>query len=188
MIRPNKRPGFRRPGEHQVPDSHTPEQRSYNMSRIRSTGSKAETRLGELLRIMFPGEDIVEHPSSLPGKPDWWLPGRRLALFADGCFFHRCPLHFILPLNNQDYWERKIAGNCARDRRVNQDIRRLGLRPVRIWEHDLRTNLPAVRRKIRRAARIAMATVASIAQAGGSSTTVNLNGTDNSERVAGQAS
>lgn len=126
------------------------------MSRIRSTGTNAERRLGELLRTMFPDEELVEHPPSLPGKPDWWIPRLRLALFADGCFFHRCPQHFIMPLNNQEYWDRKTAGNCTRDRRVNRELRHEGIRPVRIWEHDLRTDLSKVRRKIRRAARMTL--------------------------------
>ena len=136
-----------------MPDSHTAEQRRHNMSRIRSTGTGPETRLGELLRQMFPEHELQEHPSGLPGKPDWWLPSLRIALFSDGCFFHRCPKHFIMPENNRAYWEAKTARNRRRDREVSQALRALGVRPVRIWEHDLRRDLTAARRKIRRAVR-----------------------------------
>ena len=136
-----------------MPDAHTPEQRSHNMSRIRSTGTAPERKLGELLRLMFPDEELVEHPKDLPGKPDWWLPGLRLALFSDGCFFHKCPRHFIMPENNRAYWEPKLARNRVRDRQANAALKAQDIRPVRIWEHDLRRDLTNARRKIRRAAR-----------------------------------
>jgi len=135
-----------------MPDAHTPEQRSHNMSRIRSTGTAPERKLGELLRLMFPDEELVEHPKDLPGKPDWWLPGLRLALFSDGCFFHKCPRHFIMPENNRAYWEPKLARNRVRDRQANAALKAQDIRPVRIWEHDLRKDLTNARRKIRRAA------------------------------------
>ena len=136
-----------------MPDAHTPEQRSHNMSRIRSTGTTPERRLGELLRLMFPDEELIEHPKDLPGKPDWWLPGLRLALFSDGCFFHKCPRHFIMPENNRAYWEPKLARNRVRDRQANAALKAQDIRPVRIWEHDLRKDLTNARRKIRRVVR-----------------------------------
>lgn len=140
-----------------MPDSHTAEQRRYNMSRIRSTGTSPETRLGDLLRQMFPQQELQGHPPHLPGKPDWWMPALRIALFSDGCFFHRCPKHFIMPVNNREYWGPKIARNRSRDLEVNRTLRDMGIRPVRIWEHDLRRDLTAARRKVRRAVREASA-------------------------------
>ena len=136
-----------------MPDAHTPEQRSHNMSRIRSTGTTPERRLGELLRLMFPDEDIVEHSKDLPGKPDFWLPGLGLALFSDGCFFHKCPKHFIMPEKNKNYWGPKLARNRVRDGQVNVALKAQGITPVRIWEHDLRKDLTNARHKIRRVAR-----------------------------------
>ena len=136
-----------------MPDAHTPKQRSHNMSRIRSTHTAPECRLGELLQLMFPNEDIVEHPKDVPGKPDFWLPGQQLALFSDGCFFHKCPKHFIMPEKNRDYWEPKLARNHARDRQTNATLKAQGITPIRIWEHDLRKDLTKARRKIRQTAR-----------------------------------
>ena len=133
-----------------MPDAHTSEQRSHNMSRIRSTGTTPERRLGELLRLMFPAEEIVEHAKDLPGRPDFWMPGLHLALFADGCFFHKCPKHFIMPENNRAYWEPKLARNHLRDRQNNAALKSQGTMPIRIWEHDLRKDLTSARRKIRR--------------------------------------
>ena len=145
-----------------MPDAHTPEQRSHNMSRIRSTGTTPERRLGELLRLMFPSEDVVEHPKDLPGKPDFWLPGLRLALFSDGCFFHKCPKHFIMPEKNREYWEPKLARNRVRDRQTNVALKAQGIIPVRIWEHDLRKDLTDARRKIRRAMHMTLSLVTEV--------------------------
>lgn len=136
-----------------MPDAHTPEQRSHNMSRIRSTGTAPEKRLGELLRLMFPEEELIEHPKELPGSPDWYLPRLRLAVFSDGCFFHKCPKHFIMPENNRAYWKPKLALNKVRDRKADGALKAIGITPVRIWEHDLRKDLTAARRKLRRTLR-----------------------------------
>jgi DNA mismatch endonuclease, patch repair protein len=138
-----------------MPDSHTPEQRRYNMSRIRSSGTTPEIRLGNLLRLMFPDAVIDERRADLPGKPDFYLPGLHLAVFADGCFFHRCPKHFIMPQNNQEYWASKITRNRQRDHENNRKLKAQGITPVRIWEHNLGRDLANARRQIRRAIRTA---------------------------------
>jgi DNA mismatch endonuclease (patch repair protein) len=138
-----------------MPDKHTPEQRSANMSRIRSTGTAPERQLGELLRLMFPDQELVQHPKELPGKPDWFLPQLRLVVFADGCFFHMCPKHFIMPERNRDYWEPKLRRNRERDRQINAELKLKGFVPIRVWEHDLRRDTANARRKIRRIVRSA---------------------------------
>lgn len=133
-----------------MPDAHTPEQRSYNMSRIRSSGTAPERRLGELLKKIFPDKEIIERPNDLPGKPDWYIPSIKTAYFADGCFFHKCPKHFIMPINNQEYWKPKIERNKRRDKKVNELLKELGIISVRIWEHNLRKDMLNARRKIKR--------------------------------------
>jgi len=134
-------------------DMFPPEKRSEIMARIRSAGMRPEQRLGMLLREELPGEEIVERPPDLPGRPDFYLPGLRLAVFADGCFFHGCPKHLRMPASNRAYWERKIRRNRERDRRTRRALRRLGIRVTRVWEHELKGAAAAARRKIRRAVR-----------------------------------
>ena len=68
---------------------------------------------------MFPEQTIEERVAALPGKLDFYLPELHLAVFADGCFFHRCPRHFIMPVNNKEYWAAKTARNKKRDREIN---------------------------------------------------------------------
>src|SRR5690606_21578760 len=134
-------------------DRMSPEARSYTMSRIRSSGTKPELLLGELLaEYVPPGVQLVHQADDLLGRPDWWIPALGLVFFADGCFFHGCPKHFIVPDQNQAYWLSKIKRNRLRDREVDKQLKELGLRPVRIWEHDLvANNLRNARRRIREA-------------------------------------
>lgn len=129
----------------------TPEQRSRNMAAIRSSGTSPEERLGASLRLRFPRRKIIERPRDLPGKPDFYVPGLRLAIFADGCFWHGCPVHGRMPEDNRDYWEPKLARNKARDREAVRALRRSGIRPVRLWEHELRKSTieTAVRKVVR---------------------------------------
>ena len=52
--------------------------------------------------------------------PDIVLPGRRLAVFVDGCFWHGCPTHgrktpWTGP--NAELWEEKMRRNAERDQR-----------------------------------------------------------------------
>jgi len=108
------------------------------MSRIRSTGTGIESTLVELVKRLDPPSEIVEHADDLPGKPDIWLPDLGVAIFADGCFFHGCPEHFIMPEKNREYWEKKIERNRERDQRVVDELAEESIRAVRIWGHVLR--------------------------------------------------
>lgn len=60
----------------------------------------------------------------------------QLAVYLDGCFWHACPVHFVSPKTNVDYWGSKISGNVARDRDTDARLRAAGWSVVRIWEHE----------------------------------------------------
>lgn len=68
--------------------------------------------------------------------------GRRLAVFVDGCFWHGCPDHFVLPKTHSDWWHQKIQRNKARDLETTLALTSAGWTVIRIWEH-LRTDLAA---------------------------------------------
>lgn len=78
----------------------------------------------------------------VPGSPDIYFSRLRLAVFIDGCFWHRCPTCFRKPKSNLKYWNKKIRDNVARDRRTNVALQKEGIRFIRIWEHDVRSRLP----------------------------------------------
>lgn len=70
-------------------------------------------------------------------RVDVAFPRARVAVFVDGCFWHRCPKHGNDPRSNSSYWGPKLARNVERDREVNTRLAAAGWRVVRIWEHSV---------------------------------------------------
>lgn len=121
------------------------QKRSEVMSLIRSHGNRAtELRLMSCLREH--GITGWRRRQRLPGKPDFVFRKARLALFVDGCFWHGCPKHRTRPKQNRKFWDVKIARNKERDREVTRALRKAGWTVIRIWEHQLRSPAPIVRR------------------------------------------
>lgn len=69
-------------------------------------------------------------------KADIVWRGLRLAVFIDGCFWHGCPVHATKPKANGEWWAQKLAGNIARDRRTDSELKRRGWTVLRFWEHE----------------------------------------------------
>lgn len=63
------------------------------------------------------------------------FPGRRVAVFVDGCFWHGCPIHGVPPKHNAQWWADKIGRNRARDLETTAHLEALGWTVVRVWEH-----------------------------------------------------
>ncbi|WP_433704645.1 DNA mismatch endonuclease Vsr [Paraburkholderia sacchari] len=82
-------------------------------------------------------------------RPDFVFRELKLAVFVDGCFWHKCPIHYKAPKTNEYYWERKINANVARDRRIDAALKSAGWRVLHLWEHELATP-SGVLRKLRR--------------------------------------
>ncbi len=115
-------------------DVHTPEQRSFNMSRIAGRDTKPEMVVRKLLHAA--GFRYRLHVKELPGKPDLVFPKARLVLFVHGCFWHMhaCKYGKPAPANNRDFWAVKRAGNVERDVRHRAALEAAGWRVAEIWE------------------------------------------------------
>ena len=71
-------------------------------------------------------------------RPDITYPGRKLAIFVHGCFWHRCPTcNLGLPKTNQDYWREKFERNVERDKRKESALLDLSWRVHTIWECEV---------------------------------------------------
>lgn len=104
----------------------------------RKVGSKPETQLRSVLhRLGYRfRKNFSINADELRVKPDVVFTKKRLAVFVDGCFWHRCPIHGTDPRVNQGYWGPKLASNVARDQRVNAALTSAGWTVIRIWEHE----------------------------------------------------
>ena len=118
-------------------DNRTPSQRSYIMSRIKSTNTKPE----ELVRkyLFSKGFRYRKNVKRLPGKPDIVLPKYRTVVFVNGCFWHKhdCS-NFKWPKSNLDYWIPKIENNAKRDVEHYDNLSNEGWKVLIIWECELK--------------------------------------------------
>jgi len=69
-------------------------------------------------------------------RADVAFPRQGLAVFLDGCFWHRCPEHGNSPRANSSYWATKLDHNVERDRKVIAALDSTGWTVLRIWEHE----------------------------------------------------
>ena len=122
-------------------DVHAPEQRSYNMSRIRNKNTKPE----ELVRkyLFSQGFRYRKNDTRLPGKPDIVLPKYRTVIFVNGCFWHghKGCKYFVWPQNNADFWKKKIESNVERDIKNSQLLQDLGWSVLTVWECELKRDV-----------------------------------------------
>lgn len=128
-------------------DVFTKAKRSAVMSKIRGRGNKA-TELALIKLFRRHGITGWRRHQPVHGKPDFVFRQMRIALFVDGCFWHGCPRCYRRPKTNQKFWDAKFARNRERDSKVSRELRRLGWRVVRIWEHDLAKRNEVCVRKI----------------------------------------
>lgn len=64
------------------------------------------------------------------------FPKERVAVFVDGCFWHRCPEHATIPVNNREWWQAKLEANANRDRATDALLESQDWLPIRVWEHE----------------------------------------------------
>lgn len=85
---------------------------------------------------------------------DFVLPGPRVAVFVDGCFWHGCPQHGAKRFRgpNAEKWATKIATNRARDARNTEAAQAAGWTVLRIWECQIRRDVGACALRVRSAA------------------------------------
>jgi DNA mismatch endonuclease (patch repair protein) len=72
----------------------------------------------------------------LSGRPDIAFTSAQVAVFIDGCFWHSCPDHAVMPRNNREWWQEKLARNVARDHEKDKQLGLLGWVAVHVWEHE----------------------------------------------------
>nr|MDE0500877.1 very short patch repair endonuclease [bacterium] len=111
--------------------------KSAQMSRVRSAHTAPEMvirrelhRRGLRYRVNMPLPEIGRI------RPDIVFTRAQVAVFVDGCFWHRCPEHGSSPKSNADWWCRKLDTNVERDRKTDNLLAEAGWTVIRIWEHE----------------------------------------------------
>lgn len=126
-------------------DVLTPQQRSFNMSRIRSRNTRPEMIVRSIVHRL--GFRYRLHKKDLPGKPDLVLVRHRKIIDVHGCFFHlhNCRKGKVVPATNADFWRAKRESNLNRDRRNKRLLQKGGWQLLIVWE--CQTKHPEILRK-----------------------------------------
>ncbi len=97
-----------------------------------------ELKVRRMLRELgFPGYRLDWKKA--PGHPDIAYPGRKIAIFIHGCYWHHCPTcNLPIPKKNPEYWEAKFRRNQERDERTRAALEADGWKVAVIWEHQLK--------------------------------------------------
>ncbi len=110
---------------------------SLRLSKVRQKGTNAELalrremyRIGLRYRIDY---EVLKKPRRVA---DIAFPGRKIAIFVDGCFWHGCPEHGTWPKRNADFWRQKIEANRQRDADTNARLQANGWTALRFWSHE----------------------------------------------------
>jgi DNA mismatch endonuclease (patch repair protein) len=116
------------------------------MSRIRSSKTRPELKLKQALESL----NFEYQPIGIYGRPDFANKSDRVALFIDGCYWHKCPHDFVVPKTRTEFWLQKIDGNVKRDKMVNKKLENDGWKVIRIWEHDVKKHPNRVISRVKR--------------------------------------
>jgi DNA mismatch endonuclease (patch repair protein) len=114
------------------------EQRSRNMSAIKSKNTKPEITVRKLLHSM--GYRFRLHKKDLPGSPDIVLPKYKTVIFVHGCFWHRhqnCK-YASNPKTRREFWEKKFKENIERDKKTQEKLKNLGWKTKIVWECEIK--------------------------------------------------
>ena len=123
-------------------DTRTPEDRSRIMAAVKGKNTTPEVALRQAL-YEAGVRGWRTHYRRASGTPDLAWPALSIAVFVDGAFWHGHRSRHK-PGRSGAYWDAKIASNEARDRRVEAELREAGWRVVRVWDFEIKKELPDV--------------------------------------------
>lgn len=121
-------------------DLLTPERRSWNMSRIKNKDTKIEVLVRKYL--FSKGFRFRKNDKRYPGKPDVILPKYHVAIFVNGCFWHRhenCK-NATMPKSKVAFWKEKFEKNVENDKKNIDKLRSMGWHVITLWECELEKN------------------------------------------------
>lgn len=123
-------------------DTRTPEQRKRIMAAVRGKNTAPEVALRRALHAAGV-RGWRNHYKPAAGTPDLAWPALQVAVFVDGAFWHGHPSRHK-PGRSGAYWDEKIAKNVERDRRVDAELEAAGWTVLRVWDFEVRKELPRV--------------------------------------------
>lgn len=116
----------------------SPETRSAVMARIKGKNTRPEQRMAAALAAQ--GVEWESHASDLPGCPDFVFRHQKVVVFVDGDFWHGWRFREWRDKLSKK-WEVKIDRTRRRDIRNRRQLRGMGWKVVRLWEHQVAADI-----------------------------------------------
>ena len=133
-------------------DKRSPTPKHTGVSKVMSANKAKNTKPELIIRKALWHNNIKGYRlnwEKVPGRPDVTFPGKKLAIFVNGCFWHRCPnCNYPLPKHNVEFWKNKFDKNVTRDKVKHDNLIDLGWKVVVIWECEIKSDLNKIVEKI----------------------------------------
>ena len=124
-----------------IRDKRSPTPSSKNASKVMSSIRAKDTKPEKILRSILWRKGLRGyrlHPKSVPGRPDICYTSKKIAIFVNGCYWHRCPhCNLKLPRSNTKFWQEKFERNKERDNRTERKLEKDGWICITVWECQL---------------------------------------------------
>ena len=135
-------------------DKRSPKPLNLSISRVMSANKAKNTKPEITLRKALWREGQKGYRvnwKNIPGRPDIAYPGKKIAIFVNGCYWHRCPkCDLPLPKNNKDFWKEKFDKNVKRDKKKNDELLSLDWTVLVFWECDIMSNISSLVQKVKK--------------------------------------
>lgn len=125
-----------------IRDKRSPPPLNKGISKVMSKNKGKDTKPELILRKLLWKNGIKGyriHPKKIPGKPDICFVSIKIAIFINGCFWHRCPYCKLeLPKHNNEFWKNKFDRNVKRDKEKISQLKRMDWQVITVWECQLK--------------------------------------------------
>ena len=131
-----------------IRDGRAPIPEKESTSRVMSANKAKNTKPEIVLRQSMWKAGIKGyrlHPKNIVGTPDIAFIKRKIAIFVNGCFWHRCPhCNPSFPKSNIEFWSTKFHKNNERDNAKNESLKNDGWKVLVVWECQIKKGLSAI--------------------------------------------
>jgi DNA mismatch endonuclease, patch repair protein len=139
-------------------DNRSPVPKDANVSKMMSANKAKHTKPELAFRRALFAKRVTGyrlHYKRIPGRPDLVFVSKKLAIFINGCFWHRCPIcNLPVPRHNTEFWSDKFKRNTERDQKKISDLQAVGWRVIVIWECELSKDVKLKVKEIEKALRL----------------------------------